>query len=128
MSIVNRNPSKSKRQKEMAITLDSELPQNDQPGRRILAFVCLVAGILASWFWPAAWAYLADPTQPFLAGTFHTLPVRLLLSLCIAALTFLPVYQKIYRLPSESYIIGLLAFQHGFFWQSAFYGVMQHFR
>jgi hypothetical protein len=77
---------------------------------------------------PAAWAYLADPTQPFLASAFHTIPVRLILSLCIAALTFLPVYQKLYHLPTEDWVVCFLAFQYGFFWQSAFYGVMQHFR
>lgn len=104
------------------------LPQSDPSRRRIWAFSSIVVGILANWFWHAAWAYLADPTQPFFVEPLYTIPVRFLLSLCIAALTFLPVYQKIYRLHTEDWVICFLAFQNGFFWQSAFYGVMQHFR
>jgi len=125
MPIVKQNRPKIKRQDRDDLEL--VLPQGDSQRRRLMAFTFVVLGILANWFWHAAWAFLADQQQPFSIGTLDVVCVRLLLSLCIAALTFLPIYQKLYRLPTEDWVVCFLAFQNGFFWQSAFYGVMQHF-
>ena len=115
MSIVTQKRVKAKRQQESL-------------HRPFWPFTFVVVGILARWFWPAAWAYLADPTQPFFWEALPTFPVRLVLSVCIAALIFLPIYQKIHQLSTETWVICLISFQCGFFWQSLLFSVMQSFR
>lgn len=129
MSIVNPKTVKVKRHEVTTPrNIENVVIKNDPPERRVLAFAFIVVGILANWLWSESWRYLADPSQALFSGNYYIILVRLFLSLCIAALTFLPIYERVYRLPAENWVICFIAFQNGFFWQSAFYGVMQHFQ
>lgn len=126
MSIINLNPQKSKPQD---LEDDPELvpPQHDTLQRRILTFVLMVLGILANLFLQAVWGHLADPLQPIVIGPVSTVGVRLLASICIAGVTFLPIYQRLAQQPTAAWLLAFRAFQMGFFWQAAFSGITQHF-
>ena len=56
-----------------------------------------------------------------------TFGVRVVLSLIIALLTFVPVYNKIGQSTSESWVPYTLAFQNGFFWHAAYNTIAKQF-
>ena len=127
MSIIKLSPVKIKQQDQVAYGDDFVILPADTLQRRIMIFSFVVVGILAQWCWPIALAYLDDPLQPLPIGNFPTNCVRLLISICIAALIFLSVYEKLYHLPKEDWTAYFRAFQYGFFWQAIFYGLAQTF-
>ncbi len=96
-----------------------------------LLFLLVVLGILASWFWEIAWAYLANPESGLVTGSFLSIIVRVLLAFIIAALTFSNIYMAIKEKEGEQsaalFIFYLIAFQNGFFWDALLKTVQSSF-
>jgi len=90
-------------------------------------FGLVVIGILASWFWVVGWAYVSHPDKGWQGGPWAVFGVRIVLSLIVAALTFVPTYNKISQGTAQSFVPYLVAFQNGFFWQSAYDAVAKQF-
>jgi hypothetical protein len=84
----------------------------------LVLFFAVFAGILASWFWPVAWNFLADESQGLQLGTPLGFAVRVAVSLIAAALTFAPIYSKVEN--TGLAVAFFIAFQNGFFWESMF--------
>ena len=87
----------------------------------VILFGLVVTGILAKWFWGLGWVFLQDPAAGLPLGSWQTLLVRFVLALIAAGLTFVPTYNKIGQNTGESWV---LAFQNGFFWESALDAVL----
>ena len=102
--------------------------QKKVASRVILLFALVVLGILAHWFWGIGWEYLKDPGKGLHTGGWTVFWVRLGLSAIVAALTFAATYKKIDQSTSESWVPFLLAFQNGFFWESAFGTLVKSFQ
>jgi len=100
------------------------LLDNESKPRILLMFVLLVFGILAKWFWDLGWTFLQNPDAGLDFGSWTVLAVRLGLSLIAGGLTFVPTYNKIGQASSESWVPYVLAFQNGFFWESALDAVL----
>ena len=98
----------------------------EEPGRKIaILFLLVVLGILANWFWSIGWEYLSDPSVGLSFGPAPTILVRVILAFIAAALTFVPIYNKIGQTSEESWVPYFLAFQSGFFWEAALDAVVQ---
>jgi hypothetical protein len=98
----------------------------DEPGRKIaILFLLVVVGILANWFWSTGWEYLSDPSAGLSFGPALTVLVRIILAFIAAALTFVPIYNKIGQTSDESWVPYFLAFQSGFFWEAALDAVVR---
>lgn len=96
-----------------------------------LLFLFVVLGILASWFWEVAWAFLAKPEAGLVTESLLSIIVRVLLAFIIAALTFSNVYMAIKEKEGEQsaakFIFYLIAFQNGFFWDALLKTVQSSF-
>lgn len=124
-SIINRNCLKSKHQ-DHAGNSEQVFSSRDTPTRRIVAFAFLVTGILANLYLPPVKAHFTDPSTPISIGSFSEVCARIFFSLCIAGVTFLPIYQKLSQQPTMDWtVLAISSFQQGFFWNAAFNGVMQ---
>lgn len=97
---------------------------NESKPEVLVLFILVIAGILAKWFWGIGWSYLRDPGAGLDFGSWTLFAVRLALSLIAAALTFMPIYNKINQPTGDSWVPYILAFQNGFFWESALDAVM----
>jgi hypothetical protein len=91
----------------------------------VVLFALVVLGILANAFWAAGWDYVRNPSAPLSIGPFRVVFVRVVLSTIAAALTFIPTYAKIAEDTAGAVTGYFLAFQSGFFWQSAFDAVVK---
>jgi hypothetical protein len=98
----------------------------EEPGRKaVILFLLVVLGILANWFWSIGWEYLSDPSAGLSFGPTLTILVRIILAFIAAALTFVPIYNKIGQTSEESWVPYFLAFQNGFFWEAALDAVIR---
>jgi hypothetical protein len=100
-----------------------ETSAGTMPGELIL-FGIVALGIFGNWFWIVGWNYVKNPSAPNQIGPWQAVVVRLFLCLIAAALTFVPTYDKLDQNTRQSLVAYLVAFQMGFFWQSAFHAVI----
>jgi len=90
------------------------------PHNLTLLFLCVVAGMMAHWFWRTGWRYIANPAMPLDIGSLQEILIRLLLCICAAATVFVPLYQKFQTSQNDAWTVYFIAFQFGFSWHAAF--------
>jgi len=108
----------------MPLTSNSPTTSNQDGPAELILFGIVALGIFGNWFWIAGWDYVRNPRALHQFGPWRVVSVRLLLCLIAAALTFVPTYDKLDQNTRHSLVAYLVAFQMGFFWQSAFHAVI----
>jgi hypothetical protein len=91
----------------------------------VLLFLLVVLGVLAHWFWNLGWEFLRNPDEGITWGPPAVILVRVALSFIAAALTFVPIYNKIGQPTEQSWVAYFLAFQNGFFWEAAMEAIVK---
>ena len=100
-----------------------DAPGEETPG--LVLFGVVLLGILANAVWAAGWEYVRNPSQPLSIGPLKVVFVRVVLSAIAAALTFGTTYTKVAESAAGPVTGYFLAFQSGFFWQSALDAVVK---
>ena len=91
---------------------------------RMLLFIMVAAGSVSHWFWHMGWRFIQDPNHSLNIGSAAVLVAHLILSLCIAALTFPSMYEQMEKSGEEPWMCCLKGFKNGFLWQAAFDAVV----